>query len=251
MKKIDVNIWSNITFKTLAYRKNYDLITVDENIITEYDGTVSVLRIEQHKSPLIVGEYGFSVWNIELGNMLGVNFDELINAHHIEDTYNELRTVIANDLFNIHEYKKVVLLHSFMLRADVRKHGLSEEFMEMIYRDFYAEDIAVIALVKPFQNNPMDADYYFKRKSVVINEKSADIVSTNNIPATEYYSLNELNNKEDIELNEYKLFSVATRCGFSRIGESYLFKYDPTKTIDRLMDKSLSLDGFDEKSFEF
>jgi len=246
MNKTDISIWSNLTFKTRAYRKNYDLITDDENIITEYDGTVGLLRLGEKKSPLIIGEYGFSVWNIELGKMLGIDFNKLLFAHRIEDTYDELRKAIADKLIDITEYRRVVLIHSLMLRADARKHGISEEFVEMIYRDFYDESYAIIALVKPFQNNPIDADYYFERKSVIINDVSCDVEKADNIPATEYYSLNELVNKNDREFNEYKLFSVASRCGFSRIGESYLFKYSPDQTIERLMDKVEMLKEFNQ-----
>jgi len=211
------------------------LITDNEHIITEYDGNISVLRIAEGKSPLIIGEYGFSVWNIELGKTLGIDFDKLIKAHRIEDTYNELRFVLSNKLIDITDYKKVVLIHSLMLRPDYRKHGISEEFIEMIYRDFYDKKNAIIALVKPFQNNPVDADYYFKRKSVLISNTMGDLEKPSSIPATEYYSLDELCNKEDREFNEYKLFSVAARCGFERIGESYLFWYTPDKSIERLI----------------
>jgi len=235
MDKRNIAIWSNLTFKTRCYRKNYDFITDNEHIITEYDGSISVLRIPEGKSPLIIGEYGFSVWNIELGKILGIDFDKLIKAHRIEDTYSELRFVLSNKLINIADYKKVVLIHSLMLRPDYRKHGISEEFVEMIYRDFYDKKNAILALVKPFQNNPVDADYYFSRKSVIINNETANTEKPSSIPATEYYSLKELSEKDDREFNEYKLFSVATRCGFERIGESYLFWFTPDKTIERLM----------------
>jgi hypothetical protein len=33
------------------------------------------------------------------------------------------------------------------------------------------------------------------------------------------------------------LFSVAAKCGFTRIGESYLFQYSPEKTIQRMIEK--------------
>ena len=237
MNRTDIKIWSNISFKTCAYRKNYDLITINENIITEYDGTVSLLRISEKKSPLIIGEYGFSVWNIELAKMLKINLNKLIAAHNIEDIYEELRFVIKNRLIDINDYKKLVLIHSLVLRADSRKHEIPEEFVEMLYRDFHADNTLIIALVKPFQNNAINFDYYFKRKTVMINNKIGDVKEKDTIPASEYYSLKEFGDKTDREFNEYKLFSVATRCGFSRIGESFLFRYEPTKTIDRLIDK--------------
>ena len=56
-------------------------------------------------------------------------------------------------------------------------------------------------------------------------------------PAYEYYSLNELHDKEDVEFNEYKLFAIADRCGFTRLGESRLFLFNPDKTVVRMLMK--------------
>ena len=41
---------SNLSFKTKCYRKNYDLTIPDEHIITEYEGEISLLRINEKKS---------------------------------------------------------------------------------------------------------------------------------------------------------------------------------------------------------
>lgn len=243
MDNKDWNLWSNITFKTQAYRKNFDLVSDDENIITECDGTISEIRISEQKMPLIVGEYGFSIWNLELGRKLGVNFNKLIKEYSIEDTYNELLKMIKEKHLNINDYKKIVLIHTYILRKDYRKRGITEEFIEFLYRDFYDEKIAIIALVKPFQNNPIDADFYLKRKSVEIKDKlikpndKSGFTEIKHVPSVDYYSLNELLEKKDTEINEYKLFSVASKCGFNRIDESHLFFFSPEKIIQRLMDK--------------
>ena len=44
-------------------------------------------------------------------------------------------------------------------------------------------------------------------------------------------------NKRDVELNEYKLFSVASKCGFSRLDNSHLFQFSPDKIIERMLEK--------------
>jgi len=106
----------------------------------------------------------------------------------------------------------------------------------MFYRDFYYIDIAIIMLVKPFQDNPIDADFYFNRKQVLVRE-SLDFSDAISISATEYYSLNELSKKNDTELNEYKLFAVANKCGFNRINNSHLFLFSPEKIEERLLEK--------------
>jgi hypothetical protein len=235
MDSKDWNLWSNITFKTQGYRKNFDMIKDDENFITEYDGTVSEIRLKERKMPVLIGEYGFSVWNINLGKKFGVNFDKLIKEHAIENTYGELVTTIKNKNLDISEYKKLVLVHTFILRKDYRKRGITEEFVEMLYRDFYCENIAIIALVKPFQNNPIDADFYFNRKSVSVKEEFNSEGTI--IPAIEYYSLKELIDNKDTELTEYKLFSIASKCGFNRIDDSFLFTLSPEKIIERMEEK--------------
>ena len=200
MKRLDWNLWSNIAFKTQGYRKNFDIINTNENFITEHDGIITQIRLIKHKPPRQVGEYGFSVWNIGLGKRFAVDFNKLIKEHAFEDTYDELIGVIKKKEIDIKDYKKIVLVHTFILKNDYRKRGITEEFVEMLYRDFYADDVAVIMLVKPFQDNLIDADFYFNRKYVLVRENiktKGDV-----IPATEYYSLNELMEKKDTEINE-------------------------------------------------
>lgn len=240
MKMKDLNLWSRITFKTHGYRKNIDFINDNENIITEYEGSVSEVRILEEKPPIIVGEYGFSVWNIALGKKLNVNFNKLIYDHRIEDTYRELIKIIKGKYFDINGYNKIVLVHTLILKKDYRKKGITQEFVEMLYRDFYDENTAIIALVKPFQDNHIDADFYFKRKNVQVKKeiKSTEII---NIPAVDYYTLKEFDKNDDSELNEYKLFSVANSCGFNRINNSYLFILTPEKVIERIYNKSNEL----------
>jgi hypothetical protein len=246
MKRLDWNLWNNITFKTQGYRKNFDMINDNENFITEYDGNISEIRMSKRKPPRPVGEYGFSVWNIGLGKRFTVDFHKLIKEHAFEDSYGELIDVIEKKKIDIENYKKIVLIHTFILNKDYRKHGITEEFIEMLYRDFYCEDVAIIMLVKPFQDNPIDADFYFNHKMIVIRETlySPDAI---NIPATEYYSLNELIEKKDKELNEYKLFAVANKCGFERINESHLFLFSPEKIVERMLEKQRFLQHIESK----
>ena len=236
MNRRDWKLWNNVTFKTLAYRKNFDIISTNENIITLYDGMVSEIRLEKRKPPRPVGEYGFSVWNIDLGKKLNVNLEQLIRAHDSENTYSELFDVIKKNVIDVRDYKKIVFVHTLVLNKDYRKHGITEEFVEMLYRDFYCEDTAIIMLVKPFQDNPIDADFYFNSKAVLIREtlnKAMDF----SVSAREYYGLDELVKKTDTEMNEYKLFTVASDCGFRRINDSFLFLFSPENTLERMQEK--------------
>jgi len=236
MKRTDLDLWGNVTFKTLAYRKNYDFISTNENIITLYEGMVSELRLNEKIVPKPVGEYGFSVWNVELAKTLNANIYDLIKEHKAENTYNDLIEVIENRGLDVFDYKKIVFLNSFVLKKDYRKRGLTEELVEMLYRDFYSEDVAIIALVKPFQDNNFDGEFFLKDRQVRLNdtrERSNEYL----VPAAEYYSLTELLENHDTELNEYKLFAVANNCGFWRLNETNLFIFDPKKTIERLRKK--------------
>ena len=236
MDDMNLKLWSNVTFKTQSYRKNFDFVNDGENIITEYDGIISEIKINEGKLPLIIGEYGFSLWNIELGLKFNINLDKLISEHAIEDTYLELKNVIRQKEFIINKYKKIIIIHTLVLRKEYRKCGITEEFIEMFYRDFHSKNTAIIALVKPFQNNTIDSDYYLNRKFVQVKEKikSSEII---NVSASEYYSLNELIERKDNEINEYKLFTIASNCGFRRINNSYLFLFYPEKIIERMEKK--------------
>lgn len=236
MVEKDLDLWSNITFKTHCFRKNFDLINDNENIITDCEGMISETRIAEQKPPFTVGEYGLSVWNLELGRKLNVNINKLIADYSIENTYQELGEVLSDRFIDVSNVRKLVLIHTIILHKDYRKRGIFEEFIEMIYRDFYDDNTMVIALVKPFQNNPIDADFYYKRKFVQTKD-STKSKNINNIPAMEYYSLNEFTTKNDVEMNEFKLYSLVSRCGFKRIGESHLFQFFPERTLDRLMKK--------------
>jgi len=227
----------DITFKTQSYHKNFDFVSENENFITEHDGIVTRVRIAERKPPLIVGEYGFSVWNIGTGTKFGVNFNKLIKEYQVENAYSELARVIKNKAFDIRKYNKIVIIHSLIIRADFRKRGITEEFVEFLYRDFYDEKNAIIALVRPFQYNSIDADYYTNQKTVPVRENLKSLHDIVDVPAIEYYSLKNLIDKKDTETNEYKLFNVASNCGFTRLDDSYLFQFSPEKTINRMTEK--------------
>jgi hypothetical protein len=241
MDNKDWTLWNNITFKILGYHKNFDLINDGENIITEYEGSIFETRLSEKKSPILIGEFSFSVWDIDLGLLFKIDFNKLIKTHAIEDTYAELYNIILKKELDINSFKRIILIHTFILRKDYRKHGIAEELIEMFFRNFYySKKTPIIALIKPFQYNPIDMDFYYKRKFISIKEenKSAEITS---IPAFEYYNLNELMEKVDVETNEYKLFTVANRCGLNRIDDSYLFMFSPEKTFDRMTEKNKNL----------
>jgi hypothetical protein len=237
MNKENGIIWDNLTFKTINYCKNFDLVNDNENIITEHAGTISEIRIVEHKPPIIAGEFGLSVWNIELGKKFNVNFNKLIEEHKFELMYSELMKIIQNKNIDIEKFDKLILVNNLMLHPNYRKHGVTEEFVEYLHRVFYAKNDAIIALVMPFQNNPVDADFYFNQQTVEIRHSLQKTHEFETIPAHIYYSLNEFQKKTDKELNEYKLFSVATKCGFNRLDNSYLFIYSPEKIFQRMLKK--------------
>jgi len=230
----DWDIWDNTTFKTISYHKNFDLVNDDESLITEYSGTISLIRLADYKPPLIIGEFELSTWNIGLGKKFNVNFNKLIKSHKMEVAYSELMKVIKGGNIDIYQYDKIVLIANLVIRPDFRKCGLTEEFVELLYREHFNDNNAIIALVKPLQDNPIDADFYYNNKIVEVHNSLQNYNDIEIIPSVKYYSLNDLLEKKDVETNEYKLFSVATRCGFNRISESYLFQFTAEKTIERM-----------------
>jgi GNAT superfamily N-acetyltransferase len=231
------DVLHRLAFKTQGYRKNFDLITHNENIITEYVGTISMLRINESQPPLIIGEYGISVWNIELGRITNINLKKLMKEYDMENAYLEMTGLIEDKKFDIHNYKKIVFIHGLIVHPDYRKLGVTEEFIEFVYRDFYNDSTAIIALVKPIQDNTIDADFYFRHKMVNVRNNVGEFDSYDVIPAIEYYSLDKLMENKDREMNEYKIFTIAQKCGFNRLEYSYLFLYNPKITINRILHK--------------
>jgi len=252
MNREDWSLWSNLTFKTLGYRKNIDFVTDNENIITLYEGMVTEIRMKERKPPRPVGEYGFSVWNIELGKNFNVDFDKLIEAHDTEDIYSEFIDMIKADELDIRKYKRIVFVNNFVLHEDYRKRGITEEFVEMLFRDYDCDDddVAIFMLVKPFQDNEVDSDYYLNKKEVMVSE-TLNRNDVHSVKASEYYSLDEFIENEDTELNEYKLFGVAQRCGFHRINESHLFIFNSKKTLARMKEKQRYSQTIDNELLTF
>jgi len=226
---------NEIAFETQGYRKNFDIIK-DENIITDYVGRISKLNIREKKPPFKIGEYIFSVWDLSTAKMLKINIIKLLKSHKIRNSYSELHTLISNKKFNIDKYRKIVVIHSLLIHQDYRKTGISEEFIEFIYRDFYAEDTAIILLAKPLQNNEFEFNFYSKqtiRLHKEIGDENYDLMSVR-----EYYSLDNLIDEYKDETIMYKIFAVAVRCGFNRIDDSNLFLFEPKNTIEKIIKKA-------------
>jgi hypothetical protein len=234
MNKNEYDLWNKIAFRTISYGRNFDLINKNESFITEHSGLISKIRLVEQKMPILVGEYGYSVWNIEFALKFGLDLNNLLLHYKAQNTYNELLRLTENSEFNILSYKKIVLIHNLVIHNDYRKSGISEEFIESIYRDFSDENTAIIALVKPIQYNEIDFDFYYKINKVKIRENIHDLNDFKIVKASDYYSLNEFLKMEDRETNEINLFALASKCGFKRIGDSYLFKLEPSKIIERM-----------------
>lgn len=242
----DIKLWNKISTKTTLFHKNYDMIELNDNIISEYDGTIAMLRFEEKKQPLTIGEFTISVWNLDVVNFYEGNVEALLGKYLDEDTYFEFNRVINETNYDFLKYKKIIFIHSLILRPDFRKRGVTEEFIEFIYRNFYADNHAIFALVKPIQENYINSVFYSNEKKVkfaIYNEDN--VVSYESQSAFEYYSLNNEYEKNDEELNHYKLFSVASKCGFKRLGDGFLFEFDPSMTVKRLMKKINRVNNFE------
>jgi hypothetical protein len=232
MYKDKNTVWKNVSFQTKSYRKNFDLIINGDNIITEYAGIISLLRLDEMKPPIFIGEYNFSTWNISVAKLLNININDLISSHKQEDTYVEYLNL--NDKM-FEKYNKIVFIHNLIIHPEYRKIGISEEFVEYLFRDFHSDDTIILALVKPIQDNTINFDSYFTKKfnTETVND---DDSGYNTVAAVDYYSLDKLTDKDN-ESSKYRLFSVAVKCGFQRIKESNLFKFNPEIMIERMKKK--------------
>lgn len=231
-------LWDDLSFKTTSYRKNFDIIIEGENILTEHIGTISKIQMFERKPPIIVGDYGFSVLNIKIARELNINVHDLIDEFSPQLAYEEIEKIIGENHFDVYQYDKIIIIQNLVVGKEFRKKGVVEEFIEMLYREHYTEKTAIMALVLPFQYNPFDFEYYNKYKMIPTKDEFGKDIPTGEVLAMKHFSLDKLvDEKDDRETNEYKVFAIADRCGFERIGESYLFSYNPEKTKKRLNDK--------------
>lgn len=234
-------LWDDLTFKTTSYRKNFDVIIESENIITEHIGEISKIRMFEKKPPVILGDYGFTTLNIKIAKELNFDVKQLIHEFNQQLAFDELNNLIINDKFNPYDYDKILIIQNFVLSIEYRKMGVLEEFIEMLYREHYNEKVAIIALVLPFQYNEFDFEYYNEYKKIKKRNDIKGLDSTEVLIMDEFSLRETINKNNDRETNEYKLFAVADRCGFERIGDSYLFLFNNKKTLERLKQKYVFL----------
>ena len=239
MNTEDIKFWDKISTKTTLYHKNFDMVVPSDNIVSEYDGNISKLRIEEHKRPLIMGEFTFSVWNINMSKIQNTDVYDMIKKYSNEDTYFEFNKILNNTNFDYTKYKKIIFIHSLIIKPEFRKSGVTEEFVEFIYRNFYDKDNIIFALVKPIQDNKLNCVFYSNEKMIrYVTYDENGRIQHKKTSAFKFYSLDKEYEKTDSEMNEYKLFSVASKCGFTRIDDTFLFKFEPEKTIKRLFNKT-------------
>lgn len=229
------NLWKNISFKTTAYRKNFDLIDNNDNIITHCDGIISKLRIDEQKKPLIIGEYMISIWNVELVKMLNLDIITLLYNYKFVKSYNELLFAINNNYININDYDKIVFINTFVLHKEYRKCGIVDEFFEMIYREFYNKNTLILTLALPFQYNPIDFDYFKYRKFLYVDDDKKNKISGMN-----YYGLNNFFDKNNIETNTHKIHSILEKYDFNQIKNTNLFIFNPNYFIKRITYKTIN-----------
>lgn len=233
--KRNIELWKTLNFKTLSYGNNYDLFDENDRFIREYSGDINKISIDGKHPPLVIGEYTFSIWNFDLANKLDVDLISLLHKLKYQDAYAEIINNLDN--INLDGLGQLIIIHSLVIHPKFRKMGITEEFVEYMYKDFYTLQNKIMALVMPLQLNKIDFDYYFKQKTIKFREGIGIDHPYRILPASKYFGLREFLEKDDSELNDYKLFSIASRCGFKRIGESYLFKFSPEKIHERTLNK--------------
>lgn len=233
----NAELWENISFKTTLFHKNYDLVVNNENIITDMEGEISKLNIGKRKLPDLIGIYDLSSINLHIARLLNHDGVDAIGSRgylwpneRLIESFSELHDLIVDKQINLNNYDKIILIHMLTISKKYRGLNVVNEFMEYVYRNHYNERVGIFAYVKPFQNNYIGkTDYLYGRKC-----KQDDKIST----AHEHFLLNDFYDKTDYEINCYKLFSVANKCGFNRIDDNKnLFIFDPTKIIKYMKSK--------------
>lgn len=239
MSEFNFNIIENLAFKTLTYHKNYDLLYDGHKFFISCEGTISKLRIIERKPPLIIGEYDFDI--VDLATMKLLNYDiSSIDGDNFGDILiTEFFNMIKSNEFEIENYDKAILLNNLILTKEFRGKFVSDEFIEMMFRNYYDERTIILGLFLPIQYNKNNSNSFLNER-VVRNKLKAGVEEYHTIPAVDYYSLRELNTRDDEEYDTYKIYSVADRLGFRRLNlETSMFVFEPEKTRKRMFRKHL------------
>lgn len=218
----------DLSFKTTRYTHNKDLFYVNDSVVSACDGIISKVRIEEKKKPLQIGEYTVNIINVELANILSIDVEELL-SNYSECHHNELYDEIRYNKFDFNEYRKIVMVNSLVVSKDYRGYNVLDEFTEMLFRDFYDYKTLILFHAMPFQFNAVDIEYYREYRTIK-DDNGVGIL------AVDYYSLDDFLTVDN-EMSYYKLYQQVQRCGFNRVGESNLFWFDPTKTINKIKEK--------------
>lgn len=231
-------LWGSLSFKTISYSKNYDLLTNDDNFITEHEGIIYELRHHESKPPYIAGEYGFSILNLSLAREFEIDLLPLIKEYTQMDSYDELYYDVKAGKIDLNSIDKIILIHRFILHPHYKKKGVFGEYVEFMYRNhFHGENNSMYILVKPIQTNSIDWDTYSNDRDVKVRHQSCNNGTYEHVPAYKYFDLENIAKSTDIESVEYKLFSVASKCGFIRIDDSNLFEFTPHEIFSRIDSK--------------
>jgi hypothetical protein len=233
----NINLWRTIKFKHTAHSSNYDILSDSDNLITEYTGEIVKLRFTDNKPPLPIGDFSFSIWDFGLDKQLN---NELIKimGDYIElknHPYKSIFNIINEGKLNLKTINKLVIIHSLIIHPSFRSKGVSQEFIEFIYKLYGDNDNNIILLnATPIQYNEEDFDYYNNFKSIEIKDdlKLPAII----IKAKEYYNFNTLSSGDE-ETDLYKIWGVASKCNFNHIEGTNIFILNKNGVLNRLLHK--------------
>ena len=228
---------NNISFEIFGFRKNAPLIIDNDEIISEYNGNILKLRIEERKPPIIIGEFNYSIWNIHMGRMINADIMKIFNSFKTEKTYSEFIKLIENNHFNLKNYNRLLFMHNVIVHPDYRKSNITEELIENVFREFYDKKTAIMGLFVPIQYDNVNYDFYIGNKKVK-QKNGLGINDFKYVSAGKYYELENIKNeKKDIEFDSYKLYSLAIKLNFERIENTSLFLLNNEKMVNKVFDK--------------
>jgi hypothetical protein len=246
------DILKKISFKIKTFYRNFDFIDKNELFVSEHQGIISYNRIDENKYPLQIGEFYFTIYNTGLAKSCDVDLiKNNLLKHKDEGSYIDLINLIKHDnnfKSTLKDYNKVIYVNNFIIKKEYKKLGITEEFSEFLFKNYYDDKTLIIWLIKPIQLIKDDFEYFMKEKTIEIKSHIKNKY-LEQILAKEYYNLNNYKNISDIEMNEYLLFDKAIKCGFKRINETYLFYYQPDVNNIIKIIKEKTLKKIDDKFF--
>lgn len=180
-----------------------------------------------------IGQFAILEYNNILASYFDVKIPDIIDGNI--DILKEFHEYYTSNYDKIKEkYERVYLVYPLILKEEYKKHNITQEFVNYIFKSHYSINNLILFLVSPIQSNKENYNIIKDYGEVEIIE-NLDSEKTKWVKTVDYYEMEKLKNKyDDMEYSTYKLYSLANKCGLKRIDNTNLFFLSEKSIIEKI-----------------